>query len=83
MTTDRYAVIDATQIELEGGDVMLQELSVGDPVEIEKQTGPLAPGIWVIDRFEVDDRSRARMRKLTRDEIHARRNADAFSRIYE
>ncbi|QCX81192.1 hypothetical protein C9F11_38045 [Streptomyces sp. YIM 121038] len=81
--TDRYAVIGADQIELHGGDVMLQELSVGDPLEIGKQTGPLAPGTWVIDRFEADDRSRARMRKLTRAEIEARRRAEAFGRIYE
>ncbi|MFI8872421.1 hypothetical protein [Streptomyces sp. NPDC055243] len=83
MTTDRYAVIDASRIELEGGDVMLQELSVGDPVEIEKQTGPLEPGIWIVTTFETSDRSRARMRRLTALEIRARRDAEARGRMYE
>lgn len=76
-------VIDANQIELDGGDVMLQEMSVGDDIEIEKQAGPLGPGIWTITAFEAVDRSRARVRKLTRDEIHALRRADAMARIHQ
>lgn len=76
-------VIDANQIELEGGDVMLQEMSVGDDIEIEKQTGPLHPGVWTITAFEAVDRGRARMRKLTRDEIHALRRAEAAARIHQ
>jgi hypothetical protein len=77
------AVITANGIELEGGDAMLQELSVGDPIEIEKQAGPLSPGIWVITAFEAADRSRARVRRLTREEIHAARRGEAFARTYE
>ncbi|GAA3113627.1 hypothetical protein [Streptomyces echinatus] len=77
------AIINADQIELDGGDVMLQELSVGDPIEIEKQTGPLSPGIWVITAFEADDRSRARVRRMTVDEIRAARHREATARIYE
>lgn len=78
-----WAVISAGEIELEGGDVMLQELSVGDPIEIEKQTGPLSPGIWVITEFQADDRSRARVRKLSVEEIQAARRREANARIYE
>ena len=77
------AVITADEIELEGGDVMLQELSVGDPIEIEKQTGPLSPGTWKITGFAGGDRSRARVRRMTREEIEAARRGEAFSRIYE
>ncbi|MGW2692380.1 hypothetical protein ACWC3Y_11020 [Streptomyces sp. NPDC001296] len=75
--------IRAHEIELDGGDVMLQELSVGDPIEIEKQTGPLGPGLWIITAFETADRSRAQLRQLTRDEIHDRRRTEAFGHIYE
>lgn len=71
-------VIAANEIELEGGDVMLQELSVGDPIEIEEQTGPMRPGCWVIVGFESEDRSRARVRRLTREEIHAARRGEVF-----
>jgi (p)ppGpp synthase/HD superfamily hydrolase len=77
------AVIQAHEIELDGGDVMLQELSLGDPIEIERQTGPLGPGIWVITEFLTTDRSRARVRHLTREEIQAARSREAFARIYE
>lgn len=76
-------VINASDIERDGGDVMLQELSVGDPIEIDKQAGPLGPGIWVITAFETADRSRARVRQLSREEIHAARRGEAFARIYE
>jgi hypothetical protein len=76
-------VIAANEIELESGDVMLQEMSVGDPIEIDKQTGPMRPGCWVIAGFETADRSRARVRRLTREEIEAARRGEAFSRIYE
>ena len=77
------AVIAADEIELDGGDVMLQELSVGDPIEIDKQTGPLSPGIWKITGFVGGDRSRARVRRMTRDEIEAARSREATARIYE
>lgn len=77
------AVIRASEIELEGGDVMLQEMSVGDPIEIEKQTGPMRPGCWVITAFETEDRNRARVRRLTRAEIEAARRREAVARIYE
>jgi hypothetical protein len=82
-TTPDETVIAASEIELEGGDVMLQELSVGDPIEIDKQTGPLRPGCWVIVAFETADRSRARVRRLTREEIEAARRGEAFARVYE
>lgn len=84
--TDQTAdsvVIAANEIELYDGDAMLQEMSVGDPIEIEKQTGPLRPGCWVIVAFETDDRSRARMRRLTREEIEAARRREAVARMYE
>lgn len=84
--TDQTAdsvVIAANEIELYDGDAMLQELSVGDPIEIDKQTGPLRPGCWVITAFETDDRSRARMRRLTREEIEAARRREAVARMYE
>ncbi|MER6183076.1 hypothetical protein [Streptomyces sp. NPDC001652] len=77
------AVIAANKIELEGGDVMLQELSVGDPIEIEKQTGPLTPGIWEITGFECERRCRARVRRMTEDDIRAAREREATARIYE
>ncbi len=76
-------VIAASEIELDGGDVMLQELSVGDPIEIDKQTGPLSPGIWVIAGFECERRCRARVRRLTAEEIRAARQREATARIYE
>ncbi|WP_372344660.1 hypothetical protein [Streptomyces sp. KL116D] len=76
-------VLNASEIELEGGDLMLQEMSVGDDIEIDKQAGPLGPGVWTITAFEADDRSRARVRKLTRDEIQARRSAYSNAGIYE
>ncbi|MFD9630118.1 hypothetical protein [Streptomyces violascens] len=69
--------ISADQIELDNGDVMLQELSVGDPVEIAKPTAGMCPGCWVIEAFESEDRSRARMRRLTRGEIAAFRALNA------
>lgn len=75
-------VIDANEIELNDGDLMLREMSVGDDIEIDKQAGPLGPGVWTITAFEAEDRNRARVRKLTRDEIHARRRTDANSEIY-
>lgn len=81
--TATETVINASDIELEGGDVMLQELSVGDPVEIEQPTAGMSPGIWRVVAFETDDRSRARMRRMTREEIEAARRSEAFSRIYE
>ncbi|MET7458091.1 hypothetical protein ABZT03_40860 [Streptomyces sp. NPDC005574] len=77
------AVIRAREIELDGGDVMLQEMSVGDPIEIEKQTGPLRPGCWVITGFECERRCRARVRRLTAEEIQAARRGEAFARTYE
>lgn len=77
------AVIDANGIELDGGDVMLQEMSVGDPIEIETQTGPLSPGIWKITEFVDGGHSRARVRRMTGEEIEAARRGEAFARIYE
>lgn len=73
------AIIRASKIELDGGDVMLQEMSVGDPIEIDKQTGPLRPGCWVITAFEADDRSSARVRRLATEEIQAARRGEAFA----
>jgi hypothetical protein len=81
-TTPDEAVIAASEIELEGGDVMLQEVNVGDPIEIDRQTGPMHPGCWVITAFESADRSRARVRRLTREEIEAARRGEAFARTY-
>lgn len=82
-TAPDETVINANDIELDGGDVMLQELNVGDPIEIDRQTGPMRPGCWVITAFETEDRSRARVRRLTREEIEAARRGEAFARIYE
>ncbi len=77
------ASIAANEIELEGSDVMLQEMSVGDPIEIDQQTGPLIPGIWVITKFECERRCRARVRRLSAEEIQAARQREATGRMYE
>lgn len=61
---------------------MLHELSVGDPIEIDKETGPLRPGIWIITRFETDDRSVAHVRQLSREEIESARRREANAQMY-
>ncbi|GGV46112.1 hypothetical protein [Streptomyces spectabilis] len=68
-------VLSASDIELEGGDVLLQELAVGDRIEIEKQIGPVAPGLWVVTAVESEDSSRVRVRRLSREEIEALRGS--------
>ncbi|MEV0443489.1 hypothetical protein AB0I84_13115 [Streptomyces spectabilis] len=65
-------VLSASDIELEG-DAMFQELAVGDPIEIKQQIGPVAPGLWVVTAVESEDRSRVRVRRLSREEIEALR----------
>jgi hypothetical protein len=80
---DTTIVIAARDIELNDGTVLLQDLHVGDHIEIRQPTAGLHPGIWVITAFESDNHTAARMRRLTREETRAAQHGDAFARLYE
>lgn len=60
--TRNTAVISAP--ELVGLDLVLSEMPIGGTIEVRKQTGPMHPGVWVIDRFENPQHATACVRRL-------------------
>lgn len=69
-------------VELDNGE-NLKALGEGNFLELDRTVAGMSPGTWQLLAYQGDSRDGARMRKLSRDEIHARRRADAISRIYE
>lgn len=78
--TRNGAIISAPDIESVG--TPLSEMSDGHVIEIEKQSGPLHPGFWMVERIVNEGRT-AWVRRLTDQELESRRSGEPFSRIYE
>ncbi|MEW9521859.1 hypothetical protein [Streptomyces tubercidicus] len=74
--------VSCFDVELDNGE-NLKDLGVGNVLELDQPTAGMEPGAWLLVAYEGDFQDRARLRRLSRDEIDARRRADAMARIYE
>jgi hypothetical protein len=72
-------VVDCADVELDDGE-NLKDLGEGNYLELAKPTAGMHPGIWVLTAYEDDDK--ARMRRMTAEEIQAARRAEANAQIY-
>lgn len=80
------ATIDSAgigSVEIDGGDLTFKDLGVGGEVELDKPTAGLHSGVWIVTEFEGADQERVNLRRLSTEEIRARRNAESFARMHD
>ena len=73
--------VDSCSVELDDGE-NLKDLGAGNYLELRKPTAGMHPGTWQLIAYEGDDRERARLRRLSREDIQAARRAEANAQMY-
>lgn len=71
--------VNCYDVELDNGET-LADLGVDNYLELSETVAGMRPGTWLLTAYEDDEgteRARARLRRLTRDEIAAARQAIA------
>lgn len=72
------ATVDCFDVELDNGETLVT-LGVGNYLELAEPVAGMRPGTWLLLAYEEDDEERtvARLREVTRDELPAARHAIA------
>lgn len=74
-------IVNCSDVELDSGE-NLTDLGVGNYLELDQTTAGMEPGTWQLLAYEGGSQEKARMRRLTAEEIQAARYREANAQMY-